>query len=238
MAARKYAILAAVLSRVILAQPALAPDQELVLIRLKYTGVRSNRPNDWNAKGFANVLSNVSEALNRTTSVKTAKDPGVFTLGDPDIFSYPFLFMTGHSGPILNEEEVANMREHLTKGGFLLATACCGNASFTRAFEREIRKVFPHNGLKPLPPEHPVFHTFYAIEEAKCLSGASDKNAKIERPLLRGIDVEGRTAVVFSPLALTCGWTRRATCTASCKRFATEDAFRIGLNVIIYALTH
>ena len=63
-------------------------------------------------------------------------------------------------------------------------------------------------------------------------------DAKKEVPLLRGIEVDGRTVVVFSPLALTCGWTRRATCTAACKRYATEDAFKIGINVIIYAMTH
>ena len=101
-----------------------------------------------------------------------------------------------------------------------------------------MRKVFPDNKLKPLPPEHPVFHTFYTVEQAKCLSGASESGARTERPLLRGIDVDGRTVVIFSPMALTCGWTRRATCTATCKRFATDDAFKLGINVIIYALTH
>jgi len=234
----RIAVLSFVVLVGVLAQPAPAPDQELVLIRLKYTVDHSAHPNDWNAKGFARVLYNVSEALSRATSVKAAKDPIVLTLEGPDIFSCPFLFMTGHYGPILNEREIANLREHLIKGGFLLATSCCGNESFTKAFEREMKKVFPDNELKPLPPEHPVFHTFYTIEKAKCLFGASETNERIERPLLRGIDIEGRTVVILSPYALTCGWTRRATCISSCKRFATEDAFKIGLNIIIYALTH
>jgi len=50
----------------------------------------------WNAKGFGKVPCNVSEALSQTTSVKTATDPSVFTLGEPGIFSHPFLFMAGH----------------------------------------------------------------------------------------------------------------------------------------------
>ncbi len=238
MATRKYAILIVVLCLAIIARSAVAPDQELVLVRLKYKVDHSSRPNDWNAKGAGRVLCNVSEAISRATSVKVAKDPNVFALGDPDIFSYPFLFMAGHYGPILNDEEVANLREHLTRGGFLFATSCCGNASFTINFEREMRKIFPDSELKLLPPEHPVFTTFYTIKEAKCLFGASETDTNMVRPLLKGIDVDGRTVVIFSPVALTCGWTRRATCTASCKRYATEDAFRIGINVIIYALTH
>jgi len=60
----------------------------------------------------------------------------------------------------------------------------------------------------------------------------------VTRKGIRGIDIDGRTVVIFSPYALTCGWTRRATCISSCKRFATEDAFKIGINIIIYALTH
>ncbi|UCF15386.1 MAG: DUF4159 domain-containing protein [Phycisphaerales bacterium] len=237
-ATRKRAILVVVFSLAALARPAVAPDQELVLVRLRYKVDHNSRPNDWNAKGFGKVLNNVSEALTQATSVKTARDPSVFGVGDPDIFSYPFLFMVGHYGPILNEAEAENLREHLTKGGFLLATSCCGNGSFTRNFEREMRRLFPENELKPLPPEHPVFRTFYTIEEATRLVGANETNARKERPLLRGIDVDGRTVVILSPVALTCGWTRRATCTATCKRYATEDAFKIGVNVIIYAMTH
>jgi len=235
---RIAALLAALVS--VLAQAAATPGEELVLIRIQYTVDSTNpsRRNDWNAKGFGRVLCNVSEALNRATSVKAARDPKVLTLEDPGLFSYPFLFMTGHFGCRLNEGEVVNLREHLTKGGFLFAAACCGNESFTKAFEGEMKKVFPNKELKLLPPEHPVFHTFYTIEKAKCLFGASEASERIERPPLRGIDVDGRTVVILSPYALTCGWTRKATCIDSCKRVATEDAFKIGINVIIYALTH
>lgn len=222
----------------VVAAPARAQSRQLVLARLKYTVDRSSRPNDWNAKGFARVLCNVSEALSQATSVKVAKDPNTLTLEDPDIFLRPFLFMAGHYGPILNESEIANLREHLSKGGFLLATSCCGNDLFTKAFGREMKKVFPDKELEPLAPEHPVFHTFYTIEKVRCLFGAGEENVKIKAPPLRGIDIEGRTVVIFSPYALTCGWTRRPRCIGSCVRFGIEDAFKIGINAIIYALTH
>ncbi len=235
---RTVAVLSLAVVTGVLAEPARAQSRQLVPARLKYTVDHSSHPNDWNAKGFAGVLCNVSEALSQATSVKAAKDPNTLTLEDPDIFSHPLLFMAGHYGPILNESEITNLREHLTKGGFLLATSCCGNDSFTKTFYREMKKVFPDKEFEPLPPEHPVFHTFYTIEKVRCLFGAGEENEKIKPPPLRGIDIEGRTVVIFSPYALTCGWTRRSNCIASCIRFATEDAFKIGINAIIYALTH
>ena len=236
--AMRFAVLCLAIFVSTLAQGVAAPSEELVLIRLKYTVDHSSHYNDWNAKGFARVLHNVSEALRRATSVKTAKVPKTLTLEDPDIFSCPFIFMIGHYSPIFNKKEIVNLREHLTKGGFILATSCCGNDSFTKGFEREMKKVFPNKELKLLPPEHPVFSTFYTIENVRCLFGISEDNKKIKPPPIRGIDIEGRTVVILSPYALSCGWTRRSTCIKSCRRFETEDAFKIGINTIIYALTH
>lgn len=211
--------------------------EEVVLVRLKYTvdSEAAGAANDWNAKEFGKVLQNLSETLNGTTTVRTAREPVVLTLESPEIFLYPFLFMTGHHGCRLNEAEVANLREHLTKGGFLLATACCGNEPFAKCFEREMKKVFPDADLKVIPPDHPVYHSFYTIQEVKLFFGASQR---AEGPSLKGIDIDGRTAVILSPYALTCGWTKQGTCGASCRRIAAVDAFKMGVNIVIYALTY
>ena len=75
----------------------------------------------------------------------------------------------------------------------------------------------------------------YEIEEVECFTGSKETR---EPPTLRGIEIEGRIVMILSPRALTCGWTRRATCGSNCKRLAADDAFKTGINVIIYALTH
>ena len=216
------------------------PGEELTLVRVKYT-VDTNDPRrreDWNAKAFAHVLRNVSSLLNQTISIHTAAEPKVLTLEDGGLFSYPFLFMAGHFGVVLKDSEVVRLRQHLTKGGFLLATACCGNPSFTRCFTREMKRVFPEAELKRLPPEHLVYRTLYTIDSVTCLSGAGLSRRHRERAPLQGIEINGRLTVVFSPKALTCGWTQNGTCIPSCERIAPEDARKIAANIVVFALTH
>ena len=86
--------------------------------------------------------------------------------------------------------------------------------------------------------EHPVYRVFYPLAGVRCYTGADESNVSTEHTPLRGIAIDGRTAVILSPRALTCGWTRRSSCIRSCRRIATEDAFKLAVNIILYALTH
>ena len=222
--------------------PAPASEQELVLIRVQYTVMTQDETqrNDWNAKDFAHVLENVSGLLNETTSVQVSPDPKVLKLTDEALFSHPFLFMAGHHGLVLSETEVDRLRTHLTKGGFLLATACCGSPSFANSFEREMKKVFPSHKLAVIRPEHLVYRSLYKLTTIHCLSGASgtDSSFDFDPMPLKGIEIDGRLAVVFCPPALTCGWATSGTCIASCRRVAPDDARKLAANIVVYALTH
>jgi len=222
------------------AAPSAAPGQELTLVRLKYTVDTSNpdQRNDWNAKDFAHVLENVSALLRRTVSIQASPEPKVLTLEDPALASYPFLFMAGHFGVVLNQAETQWLRRHLTRGGFLLATACCGNPSFVRSFEREMKKVFPEAPLKTLPREHLVYRSLYEIDSVACLSGADSTRPSRNQSLLQGIEYDGHLVVVFSPTALTCGWAQNGNCIPSCERVAPEDARKLAANIVVFALTH
>jgi hypothetical protein len=162
----------------------------------------------------------------------------VLELNDDELFSQPFLFMAGHFGVVLRESEVENLHKHLTRGGFLLATACCGNPSFTRTFEREMKRVFPNQELKPIPREHLVYRSLFPLTTIHCLQGADGSNKQDLPTPLSGLELDGRLAVVFSPQALTCGWASSGTCIESCRRIAPDDARKIAANVAVYSLTH
>ncbi|MCA9220789.1 MAG: DUF4159 domain-containing protein, partial [Planctomycetales bacterium] len=53
-------------------------------------------------------------------------------------------------------------------------------------------------------------------------------------PLLEGIELDGRLVVIFSPFDLSCALENHAS--LDCKGYTREDAARIGVNVILYAL--
>ena len=59
------------------------------------------------------------------------------TLDDPEIFSYPFLYLTGHNDLCLSEIEQSMLREYLGRGGFMLADDCSG---FDYAFRPRIKR--------------------------------------------------------------------------------------------------
>ncbi len=225
-------------------------DEEFVLARLKYTVGCERHKDAWNAKAWGNVLHNLHEALSRSVGLPPPRPPKVVALGDREVFSYPWLFMTGHHTFALTDAEIENLRAHLTRGGFLLATACCGSEGFTQSFERDIAKVCPQNPLQALPPDHPVFDVPYRVDHVTHVytyrTNRSAHNPRVERPILKGIDLDGRTAVILSPYALTCGWTRRGVCGGhnfgesqfACRRIAEQDSFKLGVNIVVYALTH
>jgi len=214
--------------------------EEITLVRVKYTVDTpiERRANDWRAKEFAHVLPRLSAMLNRTMSVEISRDPINRELTDPDLYAYPFLFMAGHYGPVFTATETLQLRDYLTKGGFLLATACCGNRSFNAAFERELRKVFPERELETLPQGHPIYHMLYDQSTVTCYDGQDQSHRRTEPEPLKAIQINGRAVVILSPNALTCGWANSPTCIASCRRIASEDAYKTAANVLLYALTH
>lgn len=88
------------------------PTPGFVLARLKYGG-----GGDWYSGSTANLL----EALRERTTVPVARAEEVqLSANDPELFSYPFLYMNGHGNIRFDDSEVARLRRYLLAGGFLL----------------------------------------------------------------------------------------------------------------------
>jgi len=143
----------------------------------------------------------------------------------------PILYITGHEEFAFSEEEVRKLRSFLTDGGYLIGDACCGAAKLSEAFRREMGRVFPDRHLKRLPPDHPLFHSFYGIDEVTTIrEGKTVKG----RPALFGIELGCRLAVLLFPDDVSCGWARHVHPQGS--RIQPEDAVKLGVNFITLAL--
>ncbi len=75
-----------------------------------------------------------------------------------DIFSYPFLFMTGHGNIRFTDEQARRLRNYLDDGGFLYADDDYG---MDEAFRREMKNVFPDGKLVPLPYSYGLYNCVY-----------------------------------------------------------------------------
>jgi len=118
------------------------------IARLKYTG-----GGDWYSDESS--LRNLLLEMKRRGDVRVSHDKeAVVTATDPELWNYPFLFMTGHGNVKMSAEEVKALRGYLDQGGFLWAD---DNFGLDPSFRALMRSVFPEAALTELPFTHPLF---------------------------------------------------------------------------------
>jgi len=190
---------------------------------------------DWNTDMLTEGLENGSEInlvkkLYAETGYAILQREHAMRADNDAIFDHPFLYMTGHGECDLTGVGRDNVRRILERGGFLLGDNCAGGkgSGFDRAFKTQIKLMFPEGEIKQLPMNHPVFSSYWRID--KVLGG--DKRLD---PYLEGMDVNGRTAVVYTRNDLGCAWEGHP-----CKPGGDsqrEHAFMMGINLVYYALS-
>lgn len=127
----------------------------------------------------------------------------------------PVLFITGHTFPNFTPTEKQKLKDFVDRaGGTLLFEACCGSEAFADGFQTLAEELWPNRPSQELPVDHPVFHSHFDLETSYGLQG-----------LAGGC----RTAVFFSPRALSCLWELRDIPVHS------ELAFKLGTNIAAYA---
>jgi hypothetical protein len=181
---------------------------------------------DWyaNPSGLPNLL----RAIRDRTGLAVTEQPGRVRLTDPTLWSYPFLYMTGHGNVRFSEEEVQVLRRYLLGGGFLHVD---DNYGLDESFRREIRRVFPDRELQELPPTHPVFQIFYKFPQGLPKVHRHDGKA----PQAFGIFEKGRLVLFYSYESdLGNGWEDADK--HGDPPEARESALRMGVNLFMYAL--
>lgn len=193
----------------------------LTIAQLQYDG-----GGDWYANPTA--LPNLLRTIRERTGLAVADRPGRTRLTDPNLRTYPFLYMTGHGNVRFSDEEVRLLREYLLEGGFLHVD---DNYGLDESFRRELRRVFPDRELQELPTSHPVFHVLYTFP-----SGLP----KVHRhegkpPQAFGVFEKGRLVLFYSYESdLGNGW-------EDAEKYdnppeVREAALRFGVNLFLYAL--
>lgn len=202
-------------------------DSDFFVGRLQHGG-------DWNSDmdGLQNLMFEVEKETKVRVNFKVRDVDPLRS----DLFSCPFLYMSGHNSFSFTDAERSNLREYLTRGGFLLADNCCGRAAFDASFRREMSKVFPDRPLQSLPANSEICAIHYKLDSVayspRVMALELDKN----EPSVEGIEVDGKLVVAYSKYDLGCGWERIPH--PYTLQVEMKDAFRIGINAIIYTMTH
>lgn len=191
--------------------------QEIAL--LKYNG-----GGDWYANPTS--LPNLIKYANQTINTNIKLKPGTVEPGSAEIFSYPFIHMTGHGNVVFSDGEIVNLRNYLLSGGFLHADDNYGMDQYIR---REIKRIFPNNDLVEVPANHPIFQKPNLF--ANGLPKIHEHDGK--RPQAYGIFVDNRLVLLYTyECDLGDGWEDAEV--HNDPKDVREKALKMGANILNY----
>ncbi len=192
------------------------------MARVKYSG-----GSDWYNDQSADI--NLLKFLKANTNLKVVPEYRFVDLATDEIFSYPFLFMTGHGNIALTDKEILNLKLYLENGGFLYVDDDYG---FDKGFRREFKKVFPGEELKELPYSHKIYKVKYLFPE-----GPPKTHKHDEKPAQGfGLYLKGRMALYYTYESNPGdGWADPEVHNdPEAKRI---EALQFGTNIVLFALT-
>lgn len=192
------------------------------IARLKYSG-----GGDWYNDPSAEV--NLLKFVQANTNIKVNALYKFVDVSSDEIFSYPFLFLTGHGNIVFTTDEVNRLRKYLENGGFLYIDDDYG---LDKAIRREMKKVLPGNDFIEVPFSHKIFNIFYKFENGIPKTHEHDKNP----PQTFGIFLGNRLSVLYTfESNPSDGWADPEV--HNDPKDKREEALKFGTNIIIYALS-
>ena len=141
--------------------------------------------------------------------------------------------MTAGGGFELPPNEEQNLHEFLERGGFILADDCVGTTDATRdaffqCYLKLINKLYPDNPMRKIPFDHEIFHSYYDFPNG-CphMQGVPHGAYGLFEP------GTGRIMTILIPGDIHCGWVCRFW-----DMNKNMEAIKMGINVIVYFLSH
>jgi hypothetical protein len=159
----------------------------------------------------------------------------IFTFDDPQLFKYPFAYLCEVGCMNLDEKELAGLREYILRGGFLLIDDFRHSSQFYN-LQRQLKQALPEYELKKLDVSHPIFNCFFSIKtlDVNPVYGGFSGNL----PEFWGMeDKDGRLMMVINyNYDASDYWQFSDNPFRPIEE--TNEAYKFGVNYIIYALTH
>jgi len=220
-------------------------DGRFVFVRLSYEmGLRGGaggaffrgRDLPW-AHDYPRAERNLTKIIDDVTHVDPFQGPNggnVFASGDSELHKFPFAYMSEPGYWTQTDAEAEGLRDYLLKGGFLIFDDFRGE--HWDNFEAQLRRVLPDARLVELDVSHPVFHSFFEIktlEMAEMYPGYT--------PSFYGVfeenDPDARLMIVAN-YNNDIGEYWEYSDTGWLPIDLTNEAYKFGVNYVMYAMTH
>ncbi|MGQ9425654.1 DUF4159 domain-containing protein [Gilvimarinus sp. F26214L] len=233
-------------------------DPEFTFVRGKYSnygGQGAGPGRGWWETDFEDSDRNFLRGVRRYTNLD-ANSHGykAVELTDPELFEHSFLYINmkripinvSGSGPNFSPEEAGALREFMLRGGFVMVDDFWGEQHWDD-FLVELAKIFPDRDLTRLDIDHPLFHSFFDVKEILQVPGRSvtwnyNSGFYLDDPdfppsVHAVLDDDGRVMMVANfNTDLGDGWEH--TFYEPYPTRYVNEAYKLGINYIIYSLSH
>ena len=211
------------------------PSTEFVFARWRF-GEGRYFSDGW-SHDYPNAEEHILQLMGELTLIDTEYlSYRIVDLSSPEIFKYPFRYMS-HPGDVdLSDEEVDNLRQYIERGGFIMLDDFGGQGQGPWEFANlrdNLRRAFPDREMFELPISHTIFHSFYDINGLNTVHPMSGQPS-IFLGFPDGRD--GTSMIVCYHNDVGDYWEFLDN-----PRYALDpssEAVRLGLNFALYAMTH
>jgi len=228
------------------------PEAEFQMARMKYRtfggGGSHGYFQPWWAIDYPLAEEHFFPALRRSTNIQVADEERHLEITDDQVFEYPFLFMQqpGRGNWSPNAIEAARLREYCQRGGFLLVDDLHSEYDWA-IFASAMRRVFPDRPIVDIPESDPLMHVFFDLDQRTAIPG--ERHLRMTRggqivaqmegpPRWRGIYDDHGHLVVAINFNIDMGDSWEHADDPIYPVPMTALGYKLGINYIIYAMTH
>ena len=217
-------------------------DSHFVFTRIRYgaggglaRGFFGGGAGGW-AHDYPTADRNLAAILDYITNMRVRMDgSNILDLDDPRIFENPIIYMSEPGYWTTNENEAKNLRAYLLTGGFIIFDDFEGDGHM-RNLVTQMKQALPEHYFIPLDVSHPVFQAFFRIKYLNV------PHPTVNVPpgyfaMFENNDPSGRMIALANwnnDLGDYWEWSAEGLYGSD----PTNDAYRFGVNYIVYAMTH
>lgn len=162
-------------------------------------------------------------------------ETNVLGIGDPELFKYPVAYLCepGYAFD-MSDEEAANLRDYLNKGGFLIVDDF--RYQDWPYFEQQMLRVLPAAQFQDIDVTHQIFNTFFAIKALE-VPQYYDQGPAMFRAVFEDNDPKKRIMVMINyNTDISEYWEFSDTGFKPIDE--SNEAYKIGVNYVMYGMTH
>lgn len=188
------------------------------------------------AHDYPSSERNFMKILAEVTKLDVNSEGHIVSFDSEEVFRFPIAYICEVGFLGLSETEVQNMREYLLRGGFLIVDDFRGERHLNN-FVEQMKLVFPQWSLELLPSTHKIFDCFYDISDLELPPPPTYSRQNLNPQYYGMSDDDDRLMMIVNydtDIGDYWEWSQDPFWPIA----ETNEAYKYGVNYVMYALTH